>query len=140
MSDFEAASNCLHLQFQTRLSQLLRRAPPSAGHCRLCSDLKSDLETDYVKESVFGVSGVAPIMAKDHPALQELFKTRSGELQFPLLCLLLAHLTSFVAVAPWTKDPLVSSRTDKFFNEALQTLSGVEDKDLSAYLNHKATA
>ena len=65
-------------------------------------------EMDYVKESVFGVSGVAPIMAKDHPALQELFKTRTGQLQIslqsPLMCLLLAYLKSFVAVAPFTGE------------------------------------
>ena len=83
-------------------------------------------------------------MAKDHPALQELFKTRTGELQSPLLCLLLPYLTSFVAVtvAPFfrTKDPRVASRTYKFFNKALHILAGVEDKDLSAYLNRKATA
>ena len=30
--------------------------------------------------------------------------------------------------------------TDKFFNKALHTLAGVQDKDLKAYLNHKATA
>ena len=53
-----------------------------------------------------------------------------------------AYLTSFAAVAPFfrTKDPRVASRTDKFFNKALHTLAGVEDKDLSAYLNCKATA
>ena len=55
---------------------------------------------------------------------------------------LLAYLTSFVAVAPYfrTKDPRVASRTDKFFNKALHSLAGVEDKDLSAYPNCKATA
>ena len=46
-------------------------------------------------------SGVAPIMVKDHPVLQKLFKTRTGELQSPLQCLLLTYLTSFVAVAPF---------------------------------------
>ena len=53
-----------------------------------------------------------------------------------------AYLTSFVAVAPFfgTNDPSVASRTDKFFNKALHTLAGVQDKDFSAYLNHKATA
>ena len=100
-------------------NQVISPTAPIATECRLCSDLKSDLEMDYVKESVFGNCGVAPIimMAKDHPALQELFKTRTGELQSPLLCLLLAYLTSFVAVAPFfrMKDPRVASRTDKFF-------------------------
>ena len=47
-----------------------------------------DLEMAYVKESVFEVSGGD---AKDHPAMQELFKTRIGELQSPLLCLLLIN-------------------------------------------------
>ena len=75
-------------------------------------------------------------MAKGHPALQERFKTRTGELQSPLLCLLFAYLTSFVAVAPFfrTKDPRVTSKTDKFFNKALHTLAGVEDKYLSEFL------
>ena len=100
---------------------------------------------DYVKESVFGVSGVAQIMAKEHPETDQRCKNCSRhapELQSPLLCLLLACLTSFVAVAPFfrTKDPCVALRTDKFFNKALKILAGVEDKDLSAYLNRKATA
>ena len=46
--------------------------------------LKFDLEMDYVKESVFGVSGVAPIMAKDYSALQELLKTHTSELSTEL--------------------------------------------------------
>ena len=81
-------------------------------------------------------------MVKYHPAFQELslFKTTTSELQSPLLCLLLAYLTSFVAAAPfcWTKDPRVASKTNKFFNKALHTLAGVENKDLSAYLNRMA--
>ena len=81
-------------------------------------------------------------MAKDHSPLQERFKTRTSELQPPLLCLVLTYLTSLVAIAPffWTKDLHVASRTDKFFKMALHILAGVEDKDLSAYLNRKATA
>ena len=55
-----------------------------------------------------------------------------------------AYLTSFVAVAPFfrTKDPRVALRTNKFFNnlKALYTLAGVEDKDLSVFLNCKSTA
>ena len=52
------------------------------------------------------------------------------------------YLTSFVAVAPFfrTKDPRVASRTNTFFNKALDTLADVEDKDLNVYLKHKATA
>ena len=98
-------------------------------------------EIDYVKESVFGVSGVASIMAKDQAALQDPFKTRTGDLQSPLLCLLLAYLTFFVAVALFfrTKDTRVASRTDKFFDKAFHTLVGVQDKEVSAYLNRKAT-
>ena len=47
-----------------------------------------------------------------------------------------------MAVAPFfrTKDPRVVSRSNKFFNKALHTIAGVEDKDLSVYLNCKATA
>ena len=57
-------------------------------------------------------------------------------------CLLLAYLTSFVAVAPFfrTKDPRVASRTDKFFNKALYSLAFVQDMDLSVYLKCNATA
>ena len=51
----------------------------------------TDLEMDYVKESVFGVSGGPPIMAKDHPAMQELFWTRTREIQSRFLCILLRN-------------------------------------------------
>ena len=51
---------------------------------------------------------------------------------------------SFVAVAPFfrTKDQHIDSRTDKFIAKALHTLADVEvrAKDLTVYLNHKATA
>ena len=50
-----------------------------------------DLEMEHVKETVFSVGGEAQIMGKDHPAMQELFKTRAGELQSPLLCLLVIN-------------------------------------------------
>ena len=56
-----------------------------------------------------------------------------------------AYLTSFVAIAPGaffrrrTKDPR-RFLSDKFFKKALRTLAGVEDTDLSAYLNRKAAA
>ena len=53
----------------------------------------SDLEMEHVKELVFRVSGGPLIMAKDHPALQELFKTCASdpELQSTLLYLLLKN-------------------------------------------------
>ena len=53
-----------------------------------------------------------------------------------------AYLTSLVVVAPFfrTGDPLVTSRIDKFFAEALDTLANVDNKTLSAYLHRKATA
>ena len=51
----------------------------------------TDLEMDYVKKSVFGVNGGAQIMEEDHPAMQELFKTRTCEIQPPLLCILLIN-------------------------------------------------
>ena len=55
-----------------------------------------------------------------------------------------AYLTSFVAaaVAPFfrTKDQRVASRTNKFFDKSPHTLAVVQDKDLSVYLNRKATA
>ena len=53
-----------------------------------------------------------------------------------------AYLTTFVAVAPFfrSKDPRVALRTDKFFAKALATLADVDDKNLSAYLHHKAMA
>ena len=44
---------------------------------------------EYIKLEAFGVEGGAPIMAKEHPTMQELFKTRAGELLSPLLCLVL---------------------------------------------------
>ena len=54
------------------------------------------------------------------------------------------YLTSFVTVAPFFRmeDPRVTSRTNKFFAKALDTLADVlvDDKTLSAYLHHKATA
>ena len=40
----------------------------------------TDMEMEFIKAEVFGVEGGAPIMAKDHPALQELFKLNAGEL------------------------------------------------------------
>ena len=40
----------------------------------------TDMEIEFIKAEVFGVEGGAPIMAKDHPALQELFKLNAGEL------------------------------------------------------------
>ena len=53
--------------------------------------LTTDLEMEHVKGTVIGVGDGAPIMAKDYPALQELSKTCAGELQSPLLCLLLIN-------------------------------------------------
>ena len=52
------------------------------------------------------------------------------------------YLTPFVAVAPFSlrKDPIVASRTDKFFNKALYSLAFVQDMDLSVYLKCNATA
>ena len=47
------------------------------------------MEMEYIKLEVFRVEGRALIMAKEHPALQELFKTLAGEQQSPLLCLAL---------------------------------------------------
>ena len=125
------------MQFQTRLSHFLRLAPPSAG---LCSNLKSEM--DYVKESALRVSGGAPIIAKIIQRFKNCSRHATSELQSPLLCLLLAYLTSFVAAAPFfrTKDPRVALRAYKFVNKALHTLADVEDKDLSEYLNCKATA
>ena len=38
----------------------------------------TDMEMEFIKANVFGVEGGAPIMAKDHPALQELFKLDAG--------------------------------------------------------------
>ena len=38
----------------------------------------TDLEMEYVKETVFGDGGGAPIVAKDRPAMQERFKTRAS--------------------------------------------------------------
>ena len=49
----------------------------------------TDREMEFIKAEVFGVEGGAPIMAKDHPALQELFKLNAGELLSPVLCLVL---------------------------------------------------
>ena len=49
----------------------------------------NDLEMEYIKLEVFGVGGGAPIMAKEHPALQELFKARASEPLSPLLCIVL---------------------------------------------------
>ena len=40
----------------------------------------TDMDMEFIKAEVFGVEGGAPIMAKDHPALQELFKLNAGEL------------------------------------------------------------
>ena len=53
-----------------------------------------------------------------------------------------AYLTAFVSVAPFfrTKDERVQTRTNKFFKKALKTLAGVNDTELSVYLNRKATA
>ena len=53
-----------------------------------------------------------------------------------------AFLTAFVSIAPFfrTKDECVQTRTNKFFNKALKTLAGVNDTELSVYLNRKATA
>ena len=100
-------------------------------------------------------------MAKEHPALQELFKTRAGEPLSPLLCLVLIkdsqrfhfymQTSSLMGCCPSCpllpssgprnrKDERVQTRTDKFFNKALKTLAGVNDTELSVYLNCKATA
>ena len=55
----------------------------------------NDLEMEYIKLEVFGVEGGEPIMVKEHPTLQELFKTRAARLVSsydelsPLLCLVL---------------------------------------------------
>ena len=52
----------------------------------------TDMEMEFIKgfkAEVFGVEGWAPIMAKDHPALQELFKSNAGEPLCPVLCLAL---------------------------------------------------
>ena len=46
-----------------------------------------DLEMEHIKQSVFGVASGAPIMAVDHPALQELFKTQTGALCLALQCI-----------------------------------------------------
>ena len=46
-----------------------------------------DLEMEHIKQSVFGVASEAPIMAVDHPALQELFKTQTGVLYLALQCI-----------------------------------------------------
>ena len=47
-----------------------------------------------------------------------------------------------MSIAPFfrTKDERVQRRTVKFFNKALKTLAGVNDTELSVYLNRKATA
>ena len=105
-------------------------------------------------------------MAKEHPVLQELFKLNAGEQLYPVLCLALlkdspSQCFHFymqtrslmgccsrrppqrrTSVAPFfrTKDQRVQTRTDKFFNKALKTLAGVNDTELSVYLNCKATA
>ena len=71
---------------------------------------------------------------------------RHASMSSSLLCCAFCSRTSRPswprAVAPFfrTKDPRVALRTDKFFNRALHKLAGVQDKDLSAYLNRKATA
>ena len=44
---------------------------------------------EFIKLEVFGVDGGAPIMAKEHPVLQELFKLNAGEQLYPVLCLAL---------------------------------------------------
>ena len=49
----------------------------------------TDMEMEFIKAEVFGVDDGAPIMAKDHPALQELFKLNAGEQLSPVLCLVL---------------------------------------------------
>ena len=55
-----------------------------------------------------------------------------------------AYLMAFVSVAPFfrTKDERVQTRIDKIFNKALKTfkLAGVNDTELSVYLNCKAAA
>ena len=55
-----------------------------------------------------------------------------------------AFLTAFVSLLPGpfvrTKDERVQTRTDKFFNKAFKTLAGVNNTELSVYLNRKATA
>ena len=43
----------------------------------------------FIKAEVFGVECWVAIMAKDHPALQELFKLNEGEQLSPVLCLAL---------------------------------------------------
>ena len=49
---------------------------------------------------------------------------------------------AFVSVASFfrTKVERVQTRTKRFFNKALKTLAGVNDTELSVYLNRKATA
>ena len=52
----------------------------------------TDMEMEFIKgfkAEVFGVEGWAPIMAKDHLALQQLFKLDAGEQLCPVLCLAL---------------------------------------------------
>ena len=51
----------------------------------------NDVEMEFIKAEVFGNEGGAPIMAKDHPALQELFKLNAGEQLSPVLCLALLN-------------------------------------------------
>ena len=48
-------------------------------------DQTTDLEMEFIKLEVFGVDGGAPIMAKEHSALQELFKLNAGEQLCPVL-------------------------------------------------------
>ena len=106
-------------------------------------------------------------MVKEHPALQELFKTRASEPLSPLQCLVLIKDSQRVHFYMQTRSLMgccsrrpptrrtrgVCSGTNegagtgrfrrarrKFFNWALKTLVGVNDTKLSACLNCKATA
>ena len=49
----------------------------------------TDMEMEFIKAEVFGVEGGAPIMAKDHTSMQELFKFNACEPLSPVLCLAL---------------------------------------------------
>ena len=77
----------------------------------------NDLEMEYIKLEVFGVEGRAPIMAKEHPVLQELFKTRAGEQLSPLLCLVLIkdsqryrfYMQTRSLMGSWPSCPLLPS-------------------------------
>ena len=54
----------------------------------------TDMEMEFIKAEVFGVEGGALIMAKDHPALQELFKLKLVSRYAPCCALLCSKTLS----------------------------------------------